>query len=211
MMKTTLLLLFSASFASAAPATHPQRGVEQIVTSSGSPQIEVVVDPELRYLGTYRQPAMEGRAEFEQYVFADARQRGLGRVFIVHFEHVLPGVDFSFKYPRFEMVRLGDHEYLHQSWPLEDWDLFRSPAMEQMLARDALQVPRTLLVDRYVRALDGGKAEIILFYIEPAGELPAPAEDLGLAGAKRDLWKPIEGGLAERARAVFRVRDHGQR
>lgn len=205
-MATAALLALSILLTATAHAA--QRSVEQVVRSSELPKIEVAIDPSLRYLGSYTQSAMGGKAEFEQYVFADARQGTLGRVLIVHFEHVVPGVDFEFDYPRLEMVRLGRHEYLHQSWPIEKWALFDSPAMKKMLGEHGLVAPATWLVDRYVRAVDPERrAEIILFYLEPATTLPAPVDQLGLGGAQRELWQPIASALASRARAVFQVRD----
>ena len=106
------------------------------------------------------------------------------------------------------MVKLGRNEYLHQTWPMEDANLFRNADMLRLLESRALTAPKRWLVSRYVRAVGRAKrAEIILFYLEPAGELPAPICDLGLEGTKRDLWEPIARALAVRARSVFTVKD----
>jgi hypothetical protein len=151
---------------------------------------------------------MGGRAEFEQHIFSDARDGQLGRTFIAHFERVLPGNDFAFDYPRLTMVQLGRHEYLHQSWPTDDWELFQSADMRRLLASRSLTAPARWLVNRYVRAVDRARqSELILFYLEPAGELPASVADLQLGGGGRDLWEPIGRELAERANAVFSIRD----
>ena len=201
-----LLLLFSIACASSNAV--PVRTVEQAVRSSADPRLLVSIVPELAYIGHLGGSAMGGKAEYEQYVFSEVSEGRLGRTFIVHFEHAVPGVDFSFNYPRHTMVRLGKHEYLQQSWPIEKWPLFESPEMKKLLAKISASAPQRWLVNRYVRAIGKEKrSEIILFYLEPAGDLPAAVEDLGLGGARRDLWEPIQRALAERANAVFEVRD----
>ncbi|HJQ39916.1 MAG TPA: hypothetical protein VKB93_22465 [Thermoanaerobaculia bacterium] len=203
-MIRTLVFLALASSLSAAPV----RSVEQVVRSTAEPRLEIRIDPTLGYLGHIHRQAMGGKAEFDQYIFSETHGNQLGRTFIVHFEHALPGVDFSFDYPRLEMVKLGRNEYLHQTWPLENWSLFESDDMQRLLGSRALTAPSRWLVSRYVRAVGRAKrAEIILFYLEPAGELPAPISDLGLEGTKRALWEPIARALALRARSVFTVKD----
>jgi hypothetical protein len=162
----------------------------------------------LSYIGHVRGSAMDGRAEYERYIFSELKDGQLGRTFIVHFEHVVPGIEFSFDYPRHTMVKLGRNEYLQQSWPVEDWPLFQSDSMTKLLRKHAVTAPSRWLVNRYVRAIGTDKrAEIILFYLEPAIELPAPVADLALGGSRRDLWGRIEEGLARRANAVFKITD----
>jgi hypothetical protein len=150
--------------------------------------------------------AMNGRAEYEEFVFAEASQGQLSRVLIVHFEHAVPGSGLHFRYPQLEMVRLGAHEYLHQSYPAKDWDLFTSPSMTTLLRARGLTAPANWITSRYVRAGDESlKSEVIIFYTEPAPELPASFEDLGLAGKSRDLWLPFDRRLSEAGRTTFRI------
>lgn len=151
---------------------------------------------------------MSGRAVYDQYIFSEVSGGQLGRTFIVHFESAVPGTDFTFDYPRHTMVRIGQHEYLQQSWPIENWRLFQSDPMTKLLRKFAVTAPSRWLVNRYVRAVGKDRrAEIILFYLEPAGELPAAVPDLGLGGPRRDLWEPIAAALATRAKSVFTLKD----
>jgi hypothetical protein len=201
-----VVLLTSAACATS-PGT-PIRSVEQVVRSTAQPRITVTVAPELSYIGHIRDSAMSGRAVYDQYIFSEVSGGQLGRTFIVHFESAVPGTDFTFDYPRHTMVRIGQHEYLQQSWPIEDWRLFQSDPMTKLLRKHAVTAPSRWLVNRYVRAVGKDKrAEIILFYLEPAGELPAAVPDLGLGGPRRDLWEPIAAALATRARSVFALKD----
>jgi hypothetical protein len=186
----------------------PTRSVEWVLRSDESPKITLALNPAFTFLGVIRGSAMGGQAEFEQYLFTEIRDGRMARTFIAHFEHVIPGRDFAFNYPRHQMVNLGGHEYLHQSWPTENWDLFESADVRKLLAAHSLEVPKRWLVDRFVRVVDEQKkSELILFYLEPAGALPASIPDLQLGGNRLDLWHPIALELTERAKAVFSVRD----
>ena len=203
MRKALAVLLFTSAFSVRA---EPVRSVEQRVRSTASPAITVVVDPAFPFLGHVHGAAMQGRAEFEQFLFAEVSNGRLGRAVIVHFEHALPGADFRFRYPRLEMVHLGGEEYLHQSFPAMQWDLFTSGPVKQLLEEKGRKAPGDWLVSRYVRATDSAlSSEIILFYLEPAGELPAPAEELGLGGKRRDLWLPIDRRLSTEGLKHFHV------
>ena len=149
---------------------------------------------------------MNGRARTEQFFFAESGDGQVRRMFIVHFEGAAPGVDLKFRYPRLRMEILGGEEYLHQSFPEEELDLLAARPVADLLAGAKLRIARRWLVDRYVRAVDPElRNEVILFYLEPAGELPAPVEDLGLAGKSRALWEPIDRDLSKRARAAFEI------
>jgi hypothetical protein len=200
------LLLAAAGPPAPAAQAPPRRRVEQLVTSTDLPKIAVRVDEALAFLGRVEGSAMDGRARTEQFFFAEARDGSVRRMVVVHFEGAIPGAELHFRYPRMRMETLGDEEYLHQSFPVEDWDLFNSPPVAELFASRKLALPRRWLVDRYVRAVDPDlRHEVILFYLEPAGDLPAPVEDLGLAGKSRELWDPIDRDLATRARKAFEI------
>ena len=191
--------------APAAPAP-PRRGVEQLVTSTDLPKIAVRVDEALAFVGRVEGSAMDGRARTEQFFFAETREGSVRRMVVVHFEGAVPGAELHYRYPRLRMETLGGEEYLHQSFPEEDWDLFSSPPVAALFAGRKLALPGRWLVARYVRAVDPDlRHEVILFYLEPAGDLPAPVDDLRLAGKSRALWEPIDRDLALRARQAFEI------
>lgn len=203
----TFLALFT-SVACASSRSTPVRTVQQVVRSTARPPITVTIAPELTYLGHRHDSAMDGKAVYDQYIFSEIKDGQLGRTFIVHFEHVVPGIEFSFDYPRHTMVRLGRNEYLRQSWPVENWSLFQSESMTKLLRQHSVKAPSRWLVNRYVRAIGRDKrAEIILFYLEPATELPAAVADLAPGGRLRELWEEIQEDLARRADSVFTVTD----
>jgi hypothetical protein len=203
------VLVVAAPPPAPAPPAPQRRCVEHVVTSTDLPKIAVRVDEALDFLGRVEGDAMGGRARTEQFFFAEARDGRVRRMVIVHFEGAVPGADLHFRYPRLRMETLGGEEYLHQSFPEEDWDLFASPKVAELFTSRKIELPRRWLVDRYVRAVDAElRHEVILFYLEPAGDLPAPVDDLRLAGKSRALWEPIDRDLALRARKAFEVVPH---
>jgi hypothetical protein len=198
------LLLLAAS---AAPALHAQRSVAQTLRSDTLPRVEVDVDPALTYLGRVDLD-VQGKARAEQHWFAEHRGGRIVRAVIVHFEHFLPTNDHTFDYPRLRMARLGRHEFLHQTWPLVDWELFRFPEVRALLARHGLEPEADWLSDRHVRVVDEAKKhELILFYVEPESALDVAVEELRPGGRARARWPAVEAALAERARRAYRVRD----
>ena len=200
-------LLTLLIFLGTAPMLAAQRRVEQTIHSDTLPRVSVSVDPSLGYLGRLELD-VAGRARAEQHLFGEVVEGRLGRALIVHFEHFLPDNPHTFEYPRLRMARLGRHEFLHQTWPLPDWDLFRLPEMVNFLERRGLQAGTDWIVSRYVRVVSNDrKHEFIIFYLEPGSTLSIPVADLRPGGQARGEWAAVERGLIERAAAAFRVTD----
>lgn len=184
-----------------------QRRVEQTIHSDRLPRVSVTVDPELGYLGRIDLD-VGGRARAEQHLFGKVTGGRLARAVIVHFEHFLPDNPHTFEYPRLRMIRLGRHEFLHQTWPLPDWELFRLPEMVNFLAQRGIEAGTDWIVSRYVRVVsEDRKHEFIIFYMEAGTSLHPPVADLRPEGPARSQWPAIEAGLIERAAAAFEVRD----
>jgi hypothetical protein len=185
-----------------------QREVGHLVHSDSLPRLDVEVSGSLVYLGRLTF-AVDTVAQAEEFVFGDTAQGRLQRAVIVHFEHFLPSTTHTFNYPRLQMARLGADEYLHQTWALADFELFRLPAMVDFLqARDLRAEPRWL-VDRYVRAVtDHPQYEVIIFYLE-AGSASAPGIVYGGAPVAPPPPPtppdPVLQPLLARSRAAFRV------
>ena len=184
-----------------------QRRVDQVIHSDTLPRVSVVVHPSLGYLGRLELD-VGGRARAEQHVFGELRDGRLARAVIVHFEHFLPDNSHTFEYPRLRMMQLGRHEFLHQTWPLPDWDLFRLPEMVSFLRERGIQAGPDWIVSRYVRVVsDDRKHEFIIFYLESGASLPVPVAELRPESRSRSEWAEIERGLIRRAAAAFEVRD----
>lgn len=202
------LLLSSLLLHSALTAPlESQRRVEQTIRSDTLPRVSVTVEPALGYLGRLELD-VGGRARAEQHLFGELRDGRLTRAVIVHFEHFLPDNDHTFEYPRLRMTRLGKHEFLHQTWPLPDWELFRLPEMVNFLGLRGIEAGHDWIVSRYVRVVsEDRKHEFIIFYLEAGASLPVPVAELRPEGRARSEWPAIERGLIARAAAAFEVRD----
>jgi hypothetical protein len=202
--RAVAVLIVHAALASPLDA---QRRFEQTIHSDTLPRVSVSVDPALGYLGRIDLD-VDGRARAEQHLFGELRNGRLARAVIVHFEHFLPGNAHTFEYPRLRMTRLGSHEFLHQTWPLPDWDLFRLPEMVRFLTGRGIEAGTDWIVSRYVRVVsEDRKHEFIIFYMEAGTSLPVPVAELRPGGRARGEWPAIEQGLIGRAAAAFDVRD----
>jgi hypothetical protein len=185
------------------------RTVERNVLHSATlPELTVRVSSRLTYLGRLSYD-VQGAAQAEEFVFADAAKGQLRRVFIVHFEHFLPTNEQVFNYPRLRMTTLGQQEYLHQTWAIRQFDLFTVPAMKEFLWAHHLTAEESWLVDRYVRVVDQTrKHEVIFFYLEAASTNPSY---IHYGGAPAEPPPPpapppvIERDLLKRASAAFQV------
>jgi hypothetical protein len=211
-MHTVVALLLTSLFLG--PALSQSRRQEgQVVQSALNPAITVRVDPSLPFLGR-TELDIRGQARAEQFYFADVKDGKLGRTVIVHFEHFLPTNDRTFGYPTFRMVRLGAHDYLHQTWPVADFGMFAYEPVKEMLAARGITAERGWLVNRYARVVDDAqKHELLLFYLEPGSSAPVALEGLAAVAEPTGVplqpgqWATIAAGLAERARAAISVED----
>jgi hypothetical protein len=188
--------------------TTDQRTVQHVLHSAAMPSLTVTVSSDLTYLGRLNYDVQDvGQAE--EYIFADTADGKLQRAFIAHFEHFLPGNEHVFNYPRLRMAMLGQHEYLHQTWAIREFDLFEIPAMKEFLRSRNLRAEASWLVDRYVRAVDEKrKNEVIFFYLEAASANPS---DIHYGGAPSEPPPPpapppaVEREFLRRASAAFQV------
>ena len=187
----------------------PQRAVQgQVLHSPGLPELTIRVSADLTYLGRLSYDVRDV-AEAEEYVFATTVAGKLQRAFVAHFEQFRPSNDHFFEYPQLQMATIGQHEYLHQTWAIRQFDLFTVPAMQEFLRARNLTAEASWLIDRYVRVVDEArKHEVILFYLEAASTHTA---DIHYGGAPFEPPPPpvpppsIAPDFVKRARAAFQV------
>jgi hypothetical protein len=192
-----------------AQATVPQRAVQrQVLHSPALPELTIRVSADLTYLGRVSY-AVQDVAQAEEYVFATTAAGKLQRAFVAHFEEFLPSNDHFFEYPHLRMATIGQHEYLHQTWAIRQFDLFTVPAMQEFLRARNLTAEASWLIDRYVRVVDEArKHEVIFFYLEAAS---THATDIHYGGAPFEPPPPpapppsVEPEFVQRARTAFQV------
>jgi hypothetical protein len=97
-------------------AASAQRTVEKkLLRASNLPAIRIRVSPEFSYIGSFNFKVGDVGSG-EAYLYRESQQSNLQRVVLIDFEHFFPQNDHTYEYPRLDMVRLGDEEYLHQTW-----------------------------------------------------------------------------------------------
>jgi hypothetical protein len=162
----------------AAPAVKQTRSVKgHVLTSTYQPSIRIRFDKSFRYVGSQKF-TLYGRAEAEQFFFVDADARGLiRRMYMLQFEHYLPGVDATYNYEAKETVSLGGADYIVnvESVPDVPSALKQVPGSDTARAVEFLKgkgygVPDAVRYQRFVRLADESKrSEFIMLYVEEAG------------------------------------------
>lgn len=212
-------LLAAAAHAQAAePASGETttRRVEQVVVSDADPATRVRVHPDFHYIGRTNSSVMNDTATAEQFWFGDVRDGVLTRAVVVHFERWKDGTEGAFNYPRLRMVRLGAHEYLHQSFSSPTCEII-SPEVRALAESEGAAVSKGCVMTRFVRGIgDDKRSELIFFYIEAAevGEDPPegwkpgglPIEH-GTPDQPQSPWGEIDARLTASARLAFEVLD----
>src|SRR5215208_1047520 len=90
-----------------------QRQVENnTITSDALPALEIKVDQTFEFVGILTFVLKE-IALVERVIFADQQSSRATRLFIVQFEGILDGVDFTYKYQTTNPVQLANHPYQH--------------------------------------------------------------------------------------------------
>ncbi len=187
-----------------------------VVSRPSEPAVDVVVAPEFSFLGRVQATVMDGKATSEQFWFVRSDSGRIARMVVIHFERWNDGVDGRFDYPTFRQQRIGSHDYLHQSFPLESACALATSEVRALMQRAHLLLARECIATRFVRAASADKrSEIILFYVEPVDTLPS-TEGLGpgglplgydRAGAPDTPWSATDRRLTREALRAIDVRD----
>lgn len=168
-----------------------RRFVDGALVSTARPEAAFRASGEFDYIGGFAFP-LKGLARVERHVWAatgesDGRPE-IERLIVVQFEEALEGQDiiYQFSIPPAEeasggdflfspeRVTLGRGAYVHNSWAFDQGRSARNdPGAESarllaFLAERGLALEDELIMSRMVREVGAdGRAEIILFYMEP--------------------------------------------
>lgn len=194
--------------------------------SSQLPPISIRVGEDFRYLGatTFR---LGGQALVDRHHLVDVGADGhVERILILHFEGFLSGSEGRYRYgipsgqdaagPDFrftlEPVRLGDHDYIHNTWFLsaqENIDANPGGELEQsakLLEHHGYTLPEELRMSRFLRIVDEeARHEFILFYLEPLAPTGFQASQFVKDGAGAAVFDRLSAEVTARSLAAFRV------
>lgn len=192
----------------------PQRRVrDNIISSNAMPAIHIKVYPPLKFLWVQKFVVMESH-HVEMYLFAETEGDNIKRLLTVQFEGYLPDNDFTYDYDVTRKVRLGAHDYLHDTGVLKlDAVLKRRPegdiaAWVTWLRSQDYDYDKwnELIYSRFVRVIDVGKRNEILFlYFENLKDLGYGVDDLVSGGKHSGMLAGLSVQVDQRALDSFSV------
>lgn len=221
-----LSALWAVLLLAPAAAGQPIRTFEaDLFTSSADPALGVRIAPEFSYLGPDRF-SLGDRADVERHVWAKAPKGTVEALVIFQFEGLRPGQDghYQFAVPggdnvsggtwRYtpERVRLGGHDYVHNTWVFDLRESAReAPEAESahllaMLAERELEAPSAWIMSRYVTEVgEDRRKELILFYLEPLESSGHSLERFSADGPMSEEFARLSDQVVARGEAAFSV------
>lgn len=186
-----------------------RRVVNNTIVSDTLPALEIKVDSAFTFVGVLRFELKE-IALVERFIFADSQASEVTRLFIVQFEGVLDGIDFTYKYRIANPIRLGHHAYDHGVWVYSNAESVReSPGAESDQTTQFLQAAGYthddgLAMSRFARIVDDAhRHEIIIFYQETLKSLKLSLDEY--AQLPPEQRQAFERALTERSLQIFQV------
>jgi hypothetical protein len=175
------------------------------------PEVQITVGAELPYIGRTRF-IVKNVALAETFLFADASNGTIRRLFWVQFEGFLPGNDLTCEDPSGRTVVLGEHEYrtdlgggVMETWIQEQPDSDVAHLVH-FLSEHGYTMPAEVLLHRFVRLLDDpARNEILFVYLEDLQELGFTFADLNEGGAREAELDEVSERLYQRALSTFPV------
>ena len=187
--------------------------VNHTIISAALPAIQIKVDPAFAFVGDLSFELKE-TAFVERFVFADWQASKTRRLFIVQFEGVLPGVDFTYQYGITNPIKLGKHAYSHGVWVYSNAETVRAePGAEsdqttRFLREHGYDTMDERAMSRFARIVDNEhRHEIIIFYEENLNSLRLSLHDY--AQLLPDDQQEFQKALTERSLQSFQVTDLG--
>lgn len=185
--------------------------VDHTIFSDALPALQITVDSAFAFVGTLRF-VLKDIALVERVIFADQSSTKTTRLFIVQFEGILDGVDFTYKYPTTNPIRLGNHEYQHGVYMYSNSESVRAdPGAEsdrttQFLQERGFVHEDGLAMSRFARIVDDDRHhEVIIFYQETLSSMGLSLETYSRLSPEERQF--IDRALTERSLRNFEVTD----
>lgn len=214
------LALFAASGVQAEPG--PSRFADEgVFVSEERPALEMSIPRDFSYMGS-TETLLKGSALAERHHFASVVGGRIDRLIILQFEHyidgaqgrynfVIPGVLAGSNY-RFSPHRidLGGFAFVHNTWAFDFAEsVSRNPSAEsadtlELIRGGELQLDAELIMSRFVTEVGpGGRAELILFYLEPLADNGLTLTGLGESDVPRADYDAASRSLTQRSLMAF--------
>jgi len=181
------------------------------ITSDTLPALEINVDKTFEFVGVLSFILKE-IALVERVIFADRQSSRTTRLFIVQFEGILDGVDFTYKYQTTSPITLGKYDYQHGVYMYSNAESVReSPGAEsdrttQFLQDRGYDHDDGLAMSRFARIVDDARRhEIIIFYQETLSSMGLSLERYDRLSSEEQ--QAIGKALSGRSLRNFQVTD----
>ena len=181
------------------------------IISDALPALEINVDQTFEFVGVLSFILKE-IALVERVIFADRQSSRTTRLFIVQFEGILDGVDFTYKYQTTSPITLGKYDYQHGVYMYSNAESVReSPGAEsdrttQFLQDRGYDHDDGLAMSRFARIADDARRhEIIIFYQETLSSMGLSLERYDRLSSEEQ--QAIDKALSGRSLRNFQVTD----
>lgn len=182
------------------------------IVSDKLPKIKIEVGKDFVYVGRFNFKIRDV-AGGERFVFVEAKDKKVKRMFVAQFEGFFKHIDNYFRYSFKDALKFGKHKFRHNSYAFSNKESYKNnPKGEANLTKVFLNSKGYLLEDelmmyRYITVPDAEKKhELILFYFENVSETGNTLSDFYENDRATNLWKRIAMKLMNRSLATFKVK-----
>lgn len=195
------------------PASAPTREVRgQDLVSSDLPALRVRLDSSFRFVGTVPF-VISDFADGERYVFVDAENMVVRRMFVAQFESVLPGTENTYNYSFDGAPVVAGYPWRSNPFAFS----YRQAAADNPQGEAALTdaflrdrgyeyADEVMLFRRLTVPDSARKHELILFYLEPVESAGVSLGDLYDGDFEETpVFDSLAVGLAARADSAFEI------
>lgn len=205
------LLLVSVGLFAAHSAVAEQFMQEDVLISAEEPSLAIAVENSFTFVGSH--PITIGDvAAGERFVFVDADDSIIRRLFIIQFEGFLPGVDDHFRYNLSGRPVVAKYPFRSNGYAFDmAKEVAANPTRESAATHKFLQskaytIPDLWMMWRSLTVADKAKKkEIILFYVEDVESAGLTMTDLYADNSATQEWIDIQKNLEVRANMSFQL------
>ena len=210
--KFVIIITFIIIFINATFAQNEGRYVSNnTLISNELPEIKVLVDKKFKYVGKFDFKIRDVAAG-ERFVFVDAKNKKVRRMFIAQFEGFLPHIKDFYRYSFDKAQTFGTHKFRQNNYAYSNKEARKeNPKGEAVLTYDFLkekgyEIEDELMLSRFITVPDAEKKhELILFYIENVSKTKYKLSEFYKDDNATEAWENIGKELKERSLKAFQI------
>jgi hypothetical protein len=215
MLAVTAYLIVCSSTSTIVDASEPNDMnrfmSEGVLISREDPSLAIDVADEFEFVG--RHPfTIRDVAAGERFVFVQAEDHQVKKLFMVQFEGFLPGIDNFYRYDLSGKPVVANYPFRSNGYAFNIVkDIIANPKSESaatypFLESNGYSVPDELMMWRSLTVADEARnKEMIIFYIEDVKSAGLALADFYVDDTETDMWINIQRDLELRANDAFRI------